>query len=295
MKDFFLNEAIQIVKKMIKAFFIDRNLDGVFKFVNKNNFSWIGPEINDVLLNLDDVKNHFKKFCNITNENFKMINEDYLVKEVSVDSCIVIAKLFFQGKNNQINFQSQLHFSFIFQLFDGQLLVNHYHVHIPIKKSELPNALHLINKNLNQNETLLMDLDFQNQLLHNYFDVKNTAMKTFCYEEGFPYCYVNEAFLKMFGYGKLQNFIEQGNFSSLAHIHVDDQQRYMQVLDEAFGKPQDLSLTQEWNFHGSYHVIYRSKNYNNNENVIFEWGNLVVVNGQALVNCVLVKVNENVA
>lgn len=277
---------------MIKAFFIDRNLDGVFKFVNKNNFSWIGPEVNDVLLNLDDVKNHFKKFCNITNENFKMINDEYILSNHTNDSCVVIAKILFQGKNNRNNFQSLLHFSFYFQLIDGQLLVNHYHVHIPIKKSELPNALHLINKNLNQNETLLMDLEFQMQLLHNYFDVKNTAMKVFCYEDGFPYCYVNEAFLKMFGYGKLQNFIEQGNFSSLAHIHVDDQQRYMQHLDSCFGKPQDVRVTEDWNFHGAYNIIYRGNNYDKDENVIFEFGNLVTVNGQALVNCVLVNVKN---
>ena len=96
------------------------------------------------------------------------------------------------------------------------------------------------------------------------------AMKSFCYEEGFQYCYVNQAFLKLFGYTELQNFISQGNFSSLSHIHQDDQQRYIEHLAKSFPERRILNSSTEWQWHASYHIVYRTQSFNKVEKTFMD-------------------------
>ena len=136
----------------------------------------------------------------------------------------------------------------------------------------------------NANELLKMDLQYQHSLLHNFYDTKHTPMKSFFYEEGLPYCYVNLLFINLIGYDKINTFISQNKFSSLAHIHPDDQEKYLQHLRESFPEVLNLNLTNEWQWHASYCITYRIRTHDMEEKSVFEWGNLFTLNGHPIVN-----------
>ena len=294
MQNYHQKEAIQNAKRMIKAFFIEKNIDKVFSYINPKNFTWIGPGENEILTNIDDIRKHFQDYCNIVTSAYKIISEEYILGASSSDTCIVIAKIFFKGMKDRQYFRSGLHFSFYFQLIDDKMLVSHYQVNIPIKKPNIDNAAQfMINKNANPDLLIKMDLQYQSSLLKSFFDTKHMAMKSFCYESDFPYCYVNQAFLTLFGYSELQNFISQGNFSSLAHIHPDDQQRYINHLSACFPKHLILNTSQEWQWHASYHIVYRTQSFDNVEKIAFEWGNLITLNGHPIVNSFVLPIENN--
>ncbi|MBR1858962.1 MAG: winged helix-turn-helix domain-containing protein [Selenomonadaceae bacterium] len=295
MQDYYKKESIKICKNMIKAFFIERKVDKVLNYVNPNNFTWLGPGENDMLTNIDDVRKCFTEHCDIVTAAYKIISEEYSIGASSNDTCIVIAKCRFQGLNERQHYQSFLHFSFYVQLINNKLMVSHYHVHIPVKKQLYDNAAQfIINKSAkNANELIKMDLQYQHSLLHNFYDTKHTPMKSFCYEEGLPYCYVNQLFLNLIGYDKLNDFISQDKFSSLAHIHPDDQERYIKHLNECFPKVLHLNMLNEWQWHASYNIMYRTRAYNLEEKKVFEWGNLFTLNGHPIVNSFVVPLEHD--
>ncbi len=297
MQHYHQKESIQICKQMIKAFFIDKNVDRVLSYINPKNFTWIGPGENDILTNIDDIKNYFKDHCEIVTEAYKIVSEKYSIGVSSCDSCIVIAEIMFKGIKERQNYRSSLHFSFYVQLVNDKLLISHYHVHIPIKKALFDNSMQfMINKSVkNQSELIKMDLPYQSSLLHNFYDTKHMPMKSFCYEEGLPYCYVNPLFVNLVGYKELNEFIKQENFSSLAHIHPDDQEKYLKKLKECFPEMLTLNVSQEWQWHASYYITYRTRTFNNEGSEVFEWGNLFTLNGHPIVNSFVLPLKKSPA
>ena len=83
MKDFYKKEAVQVVKAMLKAFFVDKNVENVLKFVNPNNFTWIGPGENEILTDIDDVRKHFEAHCNKAACAYQIISEEFIAKNFS--------------------------------------------------------------------------------------------------------------------------------------------------------------------------------------------------------------------
>ena len=78
------------------------------------------------------------------------------------------------------------------------------------------------------------------------------AAKNFLYKDDLPYCYVNDLFLKLSGHKK----IKLENYSSLADIHPNDQQKY-------------------------------------NEDVkVLEWGNLLSFNGNFIFKSFVIPLDE---
>ncbi len=287
MQNYYHKEAIQIARKMIKAFFIEKNVDSVLSYVNPDKFTWIGSGENEILTDIDDIRAYFQTHCNTVNRAYKLISEEYKLGGESGDSCVVIAKIKFQGMNDRQNYQSSLHFSFYVQLLDGELKVSHYHVHIPIKRNQFNHAANfMINRDIDStNELLQMDLQYQSGLLSRFLN-SSIAMKSFCYDlkNGLPYCYVNQPFLSLIGFQSLKNFIAQDKISSLAHIHPDDQQRYLQNLKARIPQPLILTPAQEWQWHASYHIIYRTQTFDKAEQTVFEFGNVLTLNGNPIVN-----------
>ena len=284
MNDFYKKEAIQIVKSMLKAFFVEKNVDGVLKYVNRDSFTWIGIGEHEVLTHIDDIQKHFQTRCGEVASAYKISGEEYIIKNFSSDSCIVIAKIKFRGQDERRNYESALHFSFYLQRFDDKLLVSHYHVHIPIKKRPLSYSQYfMIDSRADLSESIQMDFQFQDELVHRFIFNEQTAMKSFFYKEGLPYCYVNQQFLKLVGFDSLSSFMAQEPHSSLAHIHPKDQQRYLNHLKANF--PESLTLNlQEWKWHGSYNITYRLQTFDKSDRVVFEWGNLFSLNGRLIIN-----------
>ena len=60
------------------------------------------------------------------------------------------------------------------------------------------------------------------QIKQQFESTNYIASKNFLYKDDLPYCYVNDLFLKLPGHKK----IKLENYSSLADIHPNDQQKY---------------------------------------------------------------------
>ena len=129
----FLNAAINDARKMIKLFFVDKDVDGLIEFLNPEKFTWVGNGVDDILTDIEDVRQTFKARLNIIADKYFIVDEDYMIGGSSKDSCIVIAKITFRTRDAGDVLKTMLHFSFYFQLIDGRLRVSHYHVHNPLK------------------------------------------------------------------------------------------------------------------------------------------------------------------
>lgn len=293
MNDFYKKEAIRIVKSMLKAFFVEKNIDNVLKYVNHDSFTWIGSGEHEFLTDIDDIRKHFQARCYEVASAYKMISEEFMIKNSSVDSCIVIAKVRFQGMNERKNYESVLHFSFYLQLINDNLLVSHYHVHIPIKRRlfDYSQYFMLNDRAENSSDLIQMDFQYQDSFLQKVFFNEHMAFKSFSWKEGLPYCYVNPNFLKLVGFKSLKSFMLQESQSSLSHIHPEDQQRYINHLKATFPESFTLNL-QEWKWHASYNIIYRLKTFDKSEKVVFEWGNLFTVNGRPVVNSFVLPLED---
>ena len=132
-KQHYIDAAVDAARQMIKTFFVDKNVDGLIEFLNPEKFTWVGNGVDDILTDVEDVRQTFKMRQQIIADKYSIVDEDYMIGGSSNDSCIVIARITFQTSDVSDVLKTMLHFSFYFQLIDGQLRVSHYHVHNPLK------------------------------------------------------------------------------------------------------------------------------------------------------------------
>ena len=282
MREFYERQAIVIVKQMIQAFYVEKDVDKVLSFTNPEKFTWIGSGESLVLTDFDEIRNFFKSKCGVITENYKIVDEDYFISASSADSCVVFAKISFRGTGARENYFPKLHFSFYLQIIDGELLVSHYHVHQPIKNVQIQAAQSMLAMD---NFIGPVDLAYTNEILYNFFNATGIALKCFFYENDFPYCCVNKAFLNLVGLKKISDITNKNMLSSLAHIHPNDQQNYISRLENCFAdKPRNLDLSSEWQWQASYYLFYRMQTFDNAEKIVFEWGNLFTLNSRPIVN-----------
>lgn len=136
MQNYFQREAITATKKMIRAFYVFKNVEGALEIFNRDNLIVIGIGENNVFNSFDEVRNYFYKYADAVTSAYKIISKDYRVDAASYDSCIVVAKIGFQADEAHFNHQVYLHFSFYFQLIDDKLFITFAHIHIPEKISD---------------------------------------------------------------------------------------------------------------------------------------------------------------
>ena len=273
MQNYFQREAVTATKKMIRSFYILKNVEGSLKFFSREHLTFIGIGENEIFTSFNEVRNYFYKFVDTVTSTYKVISEDYHIEASSYDSCIVVAKIGFQANASRINQRFALHFSFYFQLVDDKLLITFAHVHIPGK---------------NRAEIMLCaDTKFQRDLLRQFENTNYIAAKNFLYKDDLPYCYVNDLFLKLLGYNK----INLENYSSLANIHPNDQQRYFDYLRKIFTEKND-GVSEGWRWHNSYRVIYRLVNCKQKEIKVLEWGNLLSLNGNFIFNSFVAPLDD---
>ncbi|MBR2773542.1 MAG: hypothetical protein IKD73_00960 [Selenomonadaceae bacterium] len=109
MQKYYLECSLNAASEMIKAYYVDRNVDGVLKYLNPKNFTFISY---DSGLSFDDFKN-FVAFLETSLEylvSYKLIDENYTIGGQSQDSCFVIAKIKLIDTRTQKIFE--LHFFF---------------------------------------------------------------------------------------------------------------------------------------------------------------------------------------
>ena len=125
MKKYYLDMALKAAREMIQAYYVDRNVEGVFKHLSEENFSFMGF----IEGNFFNSKEAFKEYAEVSlpnTLNYKMVDENYSVGGQSQDSCLVIAKISFVYTRTQKPFV--LNFFFYFNLRGGEIICTHYHV-----------------------------------------------------------------------------------------------------------------------------------------------------------------------
>lgn len=113
------------------------------------------------------------------------------------------------------------------------------------------------------------DAKFRKELLYQFENTSYIAAKNFLYKDDLPYCYVNDLFLKLLDCNK----INLENYSSLANIHPNDQQRYFDYLQRIFTE-KNAGVSEDRRWHNSYRFIYRLVDCKHKEIKVLEWGNL---------------------
>lgn len=136
-------------------------------------------------------------------------------------------------------------------------------------------------------EKLHADVKLRKEFLFQFENVNYIAAKSFLCKDDLPYCYVNDLFLKLLGYKK----INLENYSSPAHIHVNDQQKYFRYMQKIFSE-KNADVSEDWRWHNSYRVMYRLINCNREEIKVLEWGNLLSLNDNFIVNSFVTPLDE---
>ena len=125
MKKFYLESALKATREMIQAYYVERNVEGVFEHLSAENFSFMGF-IEGICF---DSKEAFREYAEVSlprTLNYKIIEEDYSVGGQSKDSCFIVAKINFLYTRTQKNFV--LNFFFYFIERDDEIICTHYHV-----------------------------------------------------------------------------------------------------------------------------------------------------------------------
>lgn len=182
MQNYFQREAITATRKIVRAFYTWKSVEGALKFFSREHLTFIGIGEDEIFNSFEEVSSYFRRTINIVNSAYKIVSEDYSVKTASHDSCIVVAKLVFQADSTRFDYRLPLVFSFYLQLINDKLLVKFVQAHIPEKA--------LSKEKLHADERLRRDL------LRQFENVKHVAAKSFLYKYDLPYCYVNDLFLK---------------------------------------------------------------------------------------------------
>ena len=281
-------QSLEITRKLMRLFYVEEDIEGVLAHFNRERFTFIGMGENEIFTSFDEVRDYYYRMCKTVASSYKIISEDYQLGGASEDSCVVVAKIGFQGNALRLNYQVTMHFSFYYQLVDGRPLVSMYHTHFPSKSEE---KVHVEDFLPAVSEPLHADFQLQQEILNQFGDTSHIAAKSVLYKDGLPYCYVNNLFLELVGCKKISSANFPENSSSLAHIHVDDQRRYFEYLRKIFDE-KNAAVSEGWQWHNHYCVMYRLINLSGEEREVLEWGNFLSLNGKFLINSFVTPVEE---
>ena len=195
MQKYYLECSLNAACEMIKAYYVEKNVDGVLKHLNPQNFTFISY---DSGLAFDDIKN-FVAFLETGLEyltSYKLIDENYTIGGQSQDSCFVIAKIKLIDTRTQKIFE--LHFFFYFNQFGNEVICPHYHVTLPIKTQKKIRSVFF---NANAPEPKLPgEIQSHKEELIDFMNSNAVAEKSFYYAENFPYRFVNREFMNLLGH-----------------------------------------------------------------------------------------------
>ena len=116
--------AQNFAQEMIKSYYVDKNVDGVLNFLDKNNFS-----LNNLVdgKNFNSVENFRDYLQNALHlmDSYQLHAENYSVTANSQDSCLVNAKISLLDTRTQKIYNLQFYFYFVQA---EKILCRHYHV-----------------------------------------------------------------------------------------------------------------------------------------------------------------------
>lgn len=289
MHRYYLDYSLNAACEMIQAYYVDKNVAGIAKHLDKENFSWYGQDAENFIDNAEKFIKYAADSLKFMS-SYKLIDENYSVIGDSQDSCYILAKIKLTDTRTQKI--SDVHFFFCFNQFGNITICRHYHFTIPTN-STVPTESIFFNKNF-PIPFFQIEIQQHKEELLDFINSKAVAEKSFYYAENFPYRFVNHKFINMLGYDKSYEFVTEENNSILANIHVSDQRRYVEYLRTVYeNNIKNFRFNQKYQYQSSYCVSYRLKSpYLHEEIFVFEWGNFFTLNGRTIVNCLVFNFNE---
>ena len=144
MKKYFLERSLNTAREMIHAYFYNKDMERIVKYLNPKTFSFMSVTKDAVFNSIKTYRQYAESLLEQI-ASYEIIEENYSVACESQDSCLVIVNL------KQINTHTQnlceLDFFFHFRQLGNRIVCPHYHVRRPL-------TAHKVNKSVFFNENM---------------------------------------------------------------------------------------------------------------------------------------------
>ena len=279
--------ALIIARRLIYAFYVDKDIDTIISNLNTSDFIYNCANTNETVTGVGNMRDFLNQAVNNI-EGYEIVNENYKFCTASDDSCLVSADVEIRAQKYQIPYSSVIKFLFYFKLVKDKLLVSYYQVQIPFKPVKNANSFFLpLDKTPVE---LHVDRQYHYEMLSNLIDNNSTAMKVIHYDKFLSYHYVNIQYLKLLNCSRVKDFVSE-NKSSIEHIYPADQRRYSDYVNTQFQNIlHNIRPSENWQWHNSYYIVYRLCHRENF--YVLEWGNLFTLNLSPMIMAIVLPLND---
>lgn len=218
MEKIFSDDALNISREMIKSFYVDKNVDGVYNFLDKNNFSFSGFTDGKNFNSVENFRDYLQNALYLM-DSYQLHAENYSVVANSQDSCLVNAKISLLDTRTQKIYDLQFYFYFVQA---EKILCRYYHVVNSFKAPKKIDEIFL-NKNFP-----LPQLSHEIQSLNeDFIEFLNSLADSEKNFEG-----VNPNLIKLLRNSRINNFLRQEYaihikkniilYPRLKHLKIDE-------------------------------------------------------------------------
>lgn len=279
-------KVLVIARRMIYAFYVDRDIDTIISYLDPNNFIYTCANTNQTVVGAENMREFLSYSLNYL-DGYKIIKENYQFCSSSIDSCLISADIETQAVKYNIPYFASIKALFQFKLVGEKLLVSYYQVTIPLKSLTPENFFLPTNKNPVE---MHIDRQYQYEMLANLMDGNITAMKVVHCEENLSYHYVNQKYLKLLQCPCLKDFVAE-NKNSIEHIFPTDQKRYSDFIKSHIQQAKKFSGSENfWQWCDSYYIVYRI--FNRENFYVLEWGNLFTLNNSSMIMAIVLPLQD---
>lgn len=280
-------KALVIARRMIYAFYVDRDIETILSYLNPENFIYTCTNTNETITGIHNMRDFLYNSLNYI-EGYKIIKENYQICGSSIDSCLVAADIETQLTKYQMPYSATVKFLFQFKLVTEKLLVSYYQVQIPLKISNQHNSL-FFPQDKSPIE-LQIDRQYHYEMFSKLMDSNATSMKVVQYAENLPYYYVNLKYLNLLKCPCVKDFVAE-NKNSIEHIYPADQRRYSDFVKNHVQQSLKNSHPGKiWQWQSYYFIVYRI--FNREDFYVLEWGNLFTLNSTSMIMAIVLPLQD---
>lgn len=279
--------ALIIARRIIYAFYVDKDIESIISYLNPENFMYTCTNTNETVVGVDNMRNFLFQAVNYT-DDYKITRENYQICGSSIDSCLVVADIETQAAKYHIPYLSNIKFLFQFILVEKELLISYCQVQIPFKIQN-KNSAFFLSPNKSPIESHI-DWQYHFEMLLNLLDNNSISMKVVHCQPNLPYHYVNLKFLNLLQCPCIKDFVAE-NKNSIEHIFPADQKRYRNFVKSHIQKSlKNLQPSKTWQWHNSYYIIYRI--FNRENFYVLECGNLFTLNSSQMIMAIVLPLQD---
>ncbi len=280
-------KVLVIARRMIYAFYVDKDIETIISYLNPNDFIYTCTNTDKTITGAHNMREFLYQSMNNI-DGYKIVKENYQFCGSSIDSCLITADIETQAVKYHIPYSANIKILFQFKLVKEKLLVSYYQVQIPFKDSAAKNSFFFpLNKTPFE---LQLDQQYHYEMLSHLINSNATSIKVVRYEENLPYHYVNLKYLNLLNVPCLKDFVAE-NKNSIEHIFPADQKRYSDfVKNHVQQSLKKVRPGKFWQWLDSYYIIYRI--FNRENFYVLELGNLFTLNYSALIMALVLPLQD---